>query len=324
MKKLLNILLIVAIMFSLVACKGNKEETSEVADLPMEISQEDWADAKKFVELSTGIKMAYVEMGDPNGEVVILQHGMTDNSRSWSMAAPYFAAAGYHVYLPDLRGMGKSDAPDGYYSPVTYATDLKAFFDVMNIDKAVLVGHSLGSFTVQAFSIMFPELCDKIVLVSSIPLEGYQNVTLLGAYQKYVEPLDDDGHPSDAFMDSWYATVLKEDKYADIFDTFLANMKKEAQVLSKKAWRNIMLGLISANFTEIYSQIDHSIPVLVLHGSEDTMTKGENQEELLKIFEVDENSYVEYEGVGHNIQFEMPEKCATDIITWLETGSLPN
>jgi len=324
MKKLLNILLIIAIMFSLVACKGNKEETSEVADLPMEISQEDWADTKKFVELSTGIKMAYVEMGDPNGEVVILQHGMTDNSRSWSMAAPYFTAAGYHVYLPDLRGMGKSDAPDGYYSPVTYATDLKAFFDVMNIDKAVLVGHSLGSFTVQAFSIMFPELCDKIVLVSSIPLEGYQNVTLLGAYQKYVEPLDDDGHPSDAFMDSWYATVLKEDKYADIFDTFLANMKKEAQVLSKKAWRNIMLGLISANFTEIYSQIDHSIPVLVLHGSEDTMTKGENQEELLKIFEVDENSYVEYEGVGHNIQFEMPEKCATDIITWLETGSLPN
>lgn len=321
MKKL--ICLILATVIILTTIVGCAQKGADKKELPQAISQEEWADAKQFVELSTGIKMAYVEMGDPNGEVVILQHGMTDNSRSWSLAAPYFAKAGYHVYLPDLRGMGKSDAPDGYYTPITYATDMEAFFDAMNIDKAILVGHSLGSYTVQCFSIMFPERCDKIVLVSSLPMEKYQNAALVPAYQAYVEPLAEDGHPSDAFMDSWYATTLQEEDFADVFDTFLANMKKEAQVLSKKAWKNIMLGMVAVDMTDLYSQIDHSIPVLVLHGDDDTMSLTQYQQELLEIFDVDENSYVNYEGIGHNIQFEMPRKCATDILTWIDTGSLP-
>ncbi|HBL41358.1 MAG TPA: hypothetical protein DDY98_07270, partial [Ruminococcaceae bacterium] len=244
-------------------------------------------------------------------------------SRSWSLAAPYFAEAGYHVYLPDLRGMGKSDAPDGYYTPITFATDLEAFFDAMNIDKAILVGHSLGSYTVQCFSVMFPERCEKLVLVSSLPMKKYQDSSLVAAYQKYVEPLEENGHPSDAFMDAWYATELQEEEFSGVFDVFLQNMKKEAQALSKQAWKNIFLGNVAIDMTDLYTQIDHSIPVLVLHGDDDTMALTQYQDELLKIFEVDENSYVSYEGIGHNIQFETPKKCATDILTWLDTGSLP-
>lgn len=315
MKKIVAIILALVTVFAVTACGKGK--------LPMDISQEDWAGSKQFVSLSTGIKLAYVEMGNPDGPVIILQHGMTDNSRSWSMAAKYFTEAGYHVYLPDLRGMGKSDAPDGYYTPITYATDLEAFFDAMKIDKAVLVGHSLGSYTVQCFSLMFPERCEKIVLVSSLPIKGYQDGSLVGAYKKYVEPLPEDGHPSDAFMDSWYATTLKEEEFAGVFDTFLANMKKEAQCLSKKAWKNIMLGMPSVNLTTLYDELDHSIPVLILHGDVDTMAQTQYQEELCEIFEVDEDSYRNYDDIGHNIHFEIPKKCATDIIGWLNTGKLP-
>jgi len=323
MKRILSLILALLICSTFTGCT-NEKEIEEEKQLPMYISQEDWANAKQYVELSTGIKMAYVEMGDPNGEVVILQHGTTDNSRSWSLAAPYFAEAGYHVYLPDLRGMGKSDAPDGYYTPITYATDLEAFFDAMNIDKAIIVGHSLGSFVMQAFSIMFPERTNKVVLVSSIPYKGYQSEGSLYIYEKYIKPLSEDEHMSDAFMDFWYSSKLKEDECKDEFDAFIANMKTEAQTLSKKAWTNIMLGFLPCNMTDMYTQIDHSIPVLVLHASDDEMTKLIYQPELLEIFEVDEStSYINYEGIGHNIQFETPKRCASDILTWLETGSLP-
>jgi len=249
---------------------------------------------------------------------------MTDNSRSWSMAVSYFTEAGYHVYLPDLRGMGKSDAPDGYYTPITYATDMEAFFDAMKIDKAILVGHSLGSFTVQTFSMMFPERCNKIVLVSSIPLNNIQNQALIKAYEKYINTFEEDGHPSDDFMNTWYATVLQEEKFSDVFDTFLANMKKEAQVLPKKNWRNIFFGLVAGgNMYDLYAYVDESIPVLLLHGDDDAMTPTQYQEELCEIFHIGAESYRNYEGIGHNIHFEMPERCATDILGWLETGSLP-
>jgi len=318
MKKNTCLLLMSFMVMGLTSCNIQEEK-----QLPMAISQEDWTSSKQFVNLSTGIKMAYVEMGNPDGEVVILQHGMTDNSRSWSMAAPFFCEAGYHVYLPDLRGMGLSDQPDGYYNAITYATDLEAFFDAMNIDKATLVGHSLGSYTVQAFSIMFPERCNKTVLVSSMPIKGYQDEAMRGLENK-VNNLPDDGHLSDEFIDYWYATDLKEvDEFGNIFDEFIRGMKREAQALPKKAWKNIVFGFVSMNFTELYTYVDPSIKVLVLHGNEDSMTPLAYQDELKTIFNVDEDSYRDYEGIGHNIQFEIPRKCSTDIITWLKNGKLP-
>ena len=296
----------------------NDVEEKEI--LQMKITQDEWANTRKYVRLSTGIKMAYVELGDPNGEVLILQHGMTDNSRSWSLAVSYFTKAGYHIYLPDLRGMGKTDEADGYYTTVTYATDLKAFFDAMGIEKATLIGHSLGSFTVQTFCLMFPERCNRIVLVSSIPVRGLQNKTLAGAYAAYIAPLGEDDHPSDDFMDKWYATDPKEEEVESEFDTFLAYMKQEAQCLSKKSWTNIFLGLMISTLEDIYPMLDRNLSVLVLHGDEDTMTPGTYQEELCNLFHVDENSYINYEKIGHNIPFEIPHRCADDILTWLQTG----
>ncbi len=45
--------------------------------------------AKKSVELPNGVTLAYAEMGDSEGKPLLLIHGYTDNSRSWSLVAPY-------------------------------------------------------------------------------------------------------------------------------------------------------------------------------------------------------------------------------------------
>lgn len=318
MIKILSALLCILLAVSMVGC-GNQGK-----NLPMEISQDNWTKSKQFVELSTGIKMAYVEMGDPDGPAVILQHGMTDNSRSWSLAAPYFAKAGYHVYLPDLRGMGKSDAPDGYYTTVTYATDLEAFFDAMKIDKAVVIGHSLGSFTVQTFALMFPERCSKVVLLSSIPVKNYQSARLAKVLEKFIDPLGEDEHPTDEFMDFWYDCTFKEDNAAELeFDKFLAGLKAESKVLSKGTWRNILLGLMASNLSDVYYEFDTDIPVLLLHGDDDTMTSNEYQEELMSLLNIPQSSFRNYIGVGHNIQFEITAQSSNDILYWLDHGVLP-
>jgi len=291
--------------------------------LPTEISQEDWNSYRQYVRLSTGITMSYVEMGDPDGEVVVLQHGMTDNSRSWSLAAPYFAKAGYHVYMPDLRGQGKSQEADGYYTTVTYATDLEAFFDAMNIDEAIMVGHSLGSYTVQNFWLMFPERCSKVVLVSSLPLNGYQN-NRLTSILSILDALEDDEKLSDSFMDFWYASVCQESKYDDVFDTFLENMKNDAKALSKKSWLNIVKGLLASDINDLYPYFDKTIPALLLHGEDDDMASKEYQQELRDDLGISNSNYKDYSGVGHNIQFEIPEQFATDVLYWLENGVLPS
>jgi len=300
--------------------------------LPKEISQNDWNSHRQYVQLSTGVKMSFVEMGDRNGKPIILQHGMTDNSRSWSFAAPYFAKAGYHVYMPDLRGQGYSQEMGGHYTTLLYARDLNAFCAAKNIEKAICVGHSLGSFTMQSFWMLYPERVEKCVLVSSIPLLGYQALGLAALYEYYVKPLPEDGHMPDDFMVGWYEGEPLEDEIkGEPFNTFVSYMKKEAQALSKKAWTNIIMGMIDSDLngglpgTGLYSQFDKSKQCLILHGSTDTMTKGEYQEELISLLQNDAKdnvTYHEYEGVGHNIQFVMPKKCSNDILTWLNTGKL--
>jgi len=325
LETILSFVMIVFFAISLSACSPAKK------NLPNEISQDDWNSYRQYVSLSTGIKMSYVEMGDPNGEVVILQHGMTDNSRSWSLAAPYFAKSGYHVYIPDLRGMGKSDAPDGYYTTITYATDMEAFFDAKNIDKAIVIGHSLGSFTVQTFALMFPERCSKVVLVSSIPVKQYQTQSLKLLYDTYIKPLGEYEHPSDDFMDYWYDCTFKENNADEVeFDKCIAGLKAESKALAKNTWKNILLGLAATDLSGFYSEkskeskFDTSIPVLLLHGNDDTMTTNEYQDELKAFLNINANSYINYDNVGHNIQFEIPNRCSNDILAWLENGALPS
>jgi len=226
--------------------------------------------------------------------------------------------------MPDLRGQGKSQETSGYYTPTTYATDLKAFFDAKHIDKAIVVGHSLGSFTIQNFWMMFPERCSKVVLVSSIPLNGYQNDSLAKIYNNVIKPLKADEHVSDEFLEGWYDTEIDEPKFAPIFDKFKSYMKQEAKVLSKQSWTNILFGLMACNINSLYPFFDKTIPAIILHGNEDTMTAGKYQDELLTDLGIDKTTnYKNYDKVGHNIQFEIPEQFSNDVLTWLQTGVLP-
>jgi len=290
--------------------------------LPIEINQKDWFKSKKFVTLSTGIKMAYVEMGNPNGEVVILQHGMTDNSRSWSLSAPYFAKAGYHVYLPDLVGQGMTGGIDELYTTIAYATNLKAFFDALNIKKAILAGHSLGSMVVQTFALFYPDRVNKVMLLSTVPIKNYLNKRLLYLYNTQIDPLKDNEQVSDKFLGYWYNCTIKEDKYKEVFNELLNGLKKESRAINKKGWRRILLGLVATNLIDLYIYFETSIPVLILHGDVDDMTSNEHQPEICSLLNVKSNSYKNYLNVGHNIQFEIPEQASLDMLKWLKMGSL--
>ena len=315
-KRASALLLALIMAFSITACgttPANTPSSSESSneqpyELQMEISQEDWDDHRQYVELSTGITMSYVEMGDPDGDPLILQHGMTDNSRSWSIAAPYFAEAGYHIYMPDLRGHGYSDKPDtGMYTIDTYATDLAAFMDAMNIEKADLVGHSLGSMTMQAFMFAYPERCDHVVLVSTNYISSSSTVDT--SMYEMASALGNDEHPDDEFMSAWYANPNPVD------EEFLQHEMAESQQLTAAAWRCITAGSGIVDLAQYYPYFDDSIPTLILHGSLDTFFGDEAQANLREALPFSE--YIAYDGIGHNIQWDIPEQCAQDILDFI-------
>ena len=92
-----------------------------------------------------GLMIAGDTWGDPNGPLVVLQHGGGQTRHAWKGAGESLGAAGYHVVAYDARGHGDSDwANGGAYSPDDMVEDLHCVIGALGGDKPILVGASMG------------------------------------------------------------------------------------------------------------------------------------------------------------------------------------
>lgn len=111
-----------------------------------------------------GAKIRYQEAG--SGPVVVLLHGLGADGSSWaSNIAPL--SAKYRVIVPDQIGFGKSDKPFINYRVGTLVDFLNGLLKELKVERATLVGNSLGGFTAAAFALAYPEKVDKLVLVDA-------------------------------------------------------------------------------------------------------------------------------------------------------------
>ncbi len=273
--------------------------------LPTSISQEDWVDAKQYVQLPDSIKMAYVEMGDPEGEPVILVHGVGDSSRTWSVFARYFT--GFHVYILDLRGFGDSDKPDDrVYNSIFFASDINAFMNEMGLEKAHIVGHSMGSQAVQAFAFNYPEKVDKLVLVGS----NYYYPSIDSGYFKFKDPNFDMTDPVwlDEF-DSVTPGVLDGKPYEAEVNEMIQYIKKDTSNLPRTSLEYSFKANLVVTHELCLAEI--TAETLVIWGSEDHVTN-QLTDGLTNCAGI-----IIYDGYGHSVQWENPVELADDIMKFL-------
>ena len=112
--------------------------------------------ASAYVELN-GLKIHYVEWGDPKATPMVMLHGL----RAYAHWFDEFAAVvkdSFRVLALDQRGRGNSAwAADGDYSREAYVSDLAAFVDALDLEKVVLVGHSMGGLNCLHYAARHPE-----------------------------------------------------------------------------------------------------------------------------------------------------------------------
>lgn len=110
-----------------------------------------------------GYDRAYRMAG--SGPALLLLHGIGDSSDGWEpLMAPL--AQHYTVIAPDLLGHGRSAKPRADYSVAAYANGMRDLLDVLDIDGATVVGHSLGGGVAAQFAYQYPERCERLVLVA--------------------------------------------------------------------------------------------------------------------------------------------------------------
>lgn len=127
-----------------------------------------------------GSKIHYAEAG--SGPTVILLHGLGGNWSNWaSNIGPL--AAGNHVVVLDQIGFGKSDKPLINYGVATYVDFLDQFCKQLKIERASLVGVSMGGWIAASYALAFPAKVDRLVLVDAAgyaPPANFDSRTLYG------------------------------------------------------------------------------------------------------------------------------------------------
>jgi pimeloyl-ACP methyl ester carboxylesterase len=111
-----------------------------------------------------GHRVSYRRAG--SGPAVLLLHGITDSSATWEGVAPALAEH-FTLIAPDLLGHGESATPRGDYSLGAHASGARDVLTALGIERATVVGHSLGGGIAMQFAYQFPERCERLVLVSS-------------------------------------------------------------------------------------------------------------------------------------------------------------
>ena len=127
-----------------------------------------------------GQKIHYLEAG--SGPTVILLHGLGGSSQAWQLNIGPLAEK-FHVVVPDQIGFGKSDKPLVNYRIRTYVDFLDQFCKQLKIERASLVGNSMGGWIAVTFAAAFPDRVDKLVLEDAAgyaPAKDFDTRTFYG------------------------------------------------------------------------------------------------------------------------------------------------
>ncbi len=112
-----------------------------------------------------------------SGPVILLIHGIGDNSTTWETVQAKLAQR-FTVIAVDLLGHGQSDKPRADYSIAAYANGMRDLLSVLDIERATVVGHSLGGGVAMQFAYQFPQLVERLVLVGAGGVTKDVNIVL--------------------------------------------------------------------------------------------------------------------------------------------------
>ncbi|WP_414710791.1 alpha/beta fold hydrolase [Pseudoxanthomonas sp.] len=123
------------------------------------------------------LEMAYLDIAPttPNGRTVVLLHGKNFCAATWEAAITALTGAGYRVVVPDQIGFCKSSKPQRYqYSFGQLAANTQALLASLDIERAVIVGHSMGGMLAARYALQYPDATERLMLVNPIGLEDWK------------------------------------------------------------------------------------------------------------------------------------------------------
>ncbi|MFW6328178.1 MAG: alpha/beta fold hydrolase [Bacteroidota bacterium] len=299
----------------------NYQYPYEVATLTLQVQNQD-------------LRMAYMDIipENHNGKNIVLMHGKNFNGAYWETTIEALSQEGFRVIVPDQIGFGKSSKPDHFhYTFQQLAKNTKTLLDSLRIEKAAILGHSMGGMLATRFALMYPDTSEKLILENPIGLEDWK----LKVPYKSVE--------------WWYENELKKD-YKTIKNYQLVSYYDNKWEPKYDQWVNLLAGwTLNSNYETIawnaaltydmiftqpvvYEFHTLEVPTLLIIGTRDRTALGKNlvSEEVRKTMglykelgkrtrdRIPNSQLVELDGVGHLPHIEVFEEFIHPLILFMK------
>ncbi len=274
-----------------------------------------------YITTRDGTQIYYKDWGPKDGLVVTFSHGWPLSADNWENQMFFLASHGYRCVAHDRRGHGRSDQPWDGNEMDTYADDLAQFFEHLDLQGAMMVGHSTGGGEVARYIGRHgSQRVSKAVLVSAVPPVMVKTEANPG------------GLPLSVF-DGLRAGVLADRSqfFIDVpsgpFFGFNRPGAKVSQGMIDAWWmQGMMCGMKGAHdcikafsetdFTEDLKKID--VPTLVIHGEDDQVVPIADAA-LLSVKLVPNATLKVYPGAPHGLPDTHKDQLNADLLAFLKS-----
>ncbi|MFF1615233.1 alpha/beta fold hydrolase [Amycolatopsis sp. NPDC058278] len=267
-------------------------------------------------ENSEDIEIYYEDHG--SGRPVVLIHGYPLNGHSWEKQERVLLTAGFRVITYDRRGFGQSSQPTVGYDYDTFAADLKALLDHLQLDDVVLVGFSMGTGEVTRY-------------LGTYGSGRVRRAVLMGAIPPFLLKTADNPEGVDkSVFDDIKAAVIKDRPayFKDFLDNFYNVDTYAGTRISDQAWQNSFTVAVAASAHAAYACVDTwltdfradlskiDVPVLLVHGDADRILPYEATAARLPGL-IKDLQFVTVPGGPHNIAWTHPDEVNSALLEFL-------
>lgn len=260
------------------------------------------------VELPNGVRMPYIEQGDPAARTVLLVHAVGDSGRAFEALLEHLPDS-VHAVAPTLRGHGDAGRPETGYRSADFAGDLAAFVEALGIEAAVVVGASSGGQVALRLALDHPERILGLVLLGS-PLRLSDKPAAREAWDATFSLLEDPIDPG--LVRDFIASIVVRPVPQAVVEVLVEESLKTPAFV----WNATMAALLEDDLSPHLGDV--AAPTLVVWGDRDTILPRSEQEVLAA--GIRGARLLVYEGGGHAFYWEDPARVAADLAAFV--GSL--